>query len=142
MKKYMWDDGVKRSKIRERSKRLLSDTIHFEINAVTVRNERFSIKDLAAFHVQRRGFPSILKLGPHYGEGQTGGAFITQLAHEVEDAFVAKYGADKYQIKMSDAVHAIDVIEENKRVKREDKYVERKRYMILTDRSRRKRLGA
>lgn len=66
-----------------------------------------TLHDLAYFMVQIRGFPSILKLGNVYGEGQSGGREVTEMAHRTENAFVEKYG-DKYQEKMEKAVKEVE----------------------------------
>jgi hypothetical protein len=64
----------------------------------------FSIYDLANFFIQARGFPTILKLGNVYGEGQFGGREVTELAHEVENKFVEKYGMENYRERMGKAI--------------------------------------
>lgn len=67
-----------------------------------------TIHDLAHFMVQIRGFPSILKLGNVYGEGQSGGREVSEMAHRVENKFVEKYGQEKYQEKMEKAVKEVE----------------------------------
>jgi len=66
-----------------------------------------TIHDLAYFFIQARGFPSILKLGNVYGEGQSGGREVTEMAQRTENAFVEKYGED-YQEKMKKAVNEVE----------------------------------
>jgi len=66
-----------------------------------------TLHDLAHFFVQIRGFPSILKLGNVYGEGQAGGREVTDMAHQVENKFVEKFGKEKYQKKMDKAIKEV-----------------------------------
>ena len=69
-------------------------------DTVTVDGKEFTMKDLKDFFIQTRGFPTILRLGDVYGEGQSGGRYVTEMAHKVENAFVEKYGEEEYKKKM------------------------------------------
>lgn len=69
---------------------------------------KFTMKDLGEFHIQRRGFPSILRIGKVRGEGQSGGRFVTKVAHEVENKFVAELGQETYQKDMEKIIAKIE----------------------------------
>jgi hypothetical protein len=73
-----------------------------------VGGREFTMKDLGEFHIQRRGFPSILKIGKVMGEGQSGGRAISKIAHKVEDQFVAKLGVEKYQEEMDKIIAKLE----------------------------------
>ena len=78
------------------------DTVYVQDDAGQTHN--FTIHDLASFFIQTRGFPTILKLGNVYGEGQSGGREVTEMAHKVENEFVEKYGIENYREKMAKAI--------------------------------------
>jgi len=61
---------------------------------------KLSIYDMASFFVQKRGFPTILTLGPLMGEGQSGGRFITECAKQLEGLIVEDLGIDEYRKQM------------------------------------------
>ena len=61
---------------------------------------KLTINDMADFFVQRRGFPSILTLGPLMGEGQSGGRFISNCAKQLEGLIVDDLGIDEYRNQM------------------------------------------
>ena len=82
-----WD--LKR-KVRKKTKK----------NAVMVEGKAFTMKDLQSFFVQSRGFPTMLHIGDVYGEGQSGGRRVSDVAHAVENKFVEKYGVEGYRKKM------------------------------------------
>ena len=67
----------------------------------------FTMKDLASFFIQSRGFPSILKLGNVYGEGQSGGREVSDMAHKVENQFVEKYGEEEYKRRMAKEIKSL-----------------------------------
>ncbi|MGD9381082.1 MAG: hypothetical protein PVI03_01420 [Candidatus Thorarchaeota archaeon] len=69
-------------------------------NTVKVEGKRFTMKDLANFFKQARGFPTILRIGDVWGEGQSGGRYVSEVAHRVENKFVQKYGIEEYRKKM------------------------------------------
>ena len=73
-----------------------------------VGGKSFSMKDLGQFHIQRRGFPSILRIGKVMGEGQSGGRYVSDVAHEVENQFVKKFGAEEYQKKMDKVISKLE----------------------------------
>jgi len=73
-----------------------------------VEGKTFTMKDLGEFHIQRRGFPSILKIGKVMGEGQVGGRAVSEIAHKVENQFVAKLGQEKYQKEMDKVIAKIE----------------------------------
>ena len=73
-------------------------------NEVIVDGKKYTLKDMRDWFVQTRGFPSILVLGKGKnqisGEGQTGGRIVTNVAHRVENKFVAKLGKEEYIRRM------------------------------------------
>lgn len=69
-------------------------------NTVKVVGKRFTMRDLANFFKSSRGFPTILRIGDVWGEGQSGGRYVSEVAHQVEDKFVQKYGLNEYRKKM------------------------------------------
>jgi len=73
-----------------------------------VEGKAFTMKDLGEFHIQRRGFPSILRIGKVMGEGQSGGRYVSDIAHEVENQFVKKLGTTKYQKDMDKVIANIE----------------------------------
>jgi len=73
-----------------------------------VEGKTFTLKDLGEFHIQRRGFPSILRIGKVMGEGQSGGRYVSDVAHAVENQFVAKLGQSEYQKKMDKVIAKIE----------------------------------
>lgn len=73
-----------------------------------VEGKSFTMKDLGEFHIQRRGFPSILRIGKVMGEGQSGGRYVTEVAHAVENQFVQKLGTSEYQKKMDKVIKKIE----------------------------------
>lgn len=73
-----------------------------------VGGKEFTMKDLGEFHIQRRGFPTILKIGKVMGEGQSGGRAVTEIAHKVENQFVAKLGQEKYQKEMDKVIAKLE----------------------------------
>ena len=79
-----------------------------KIDRVRVEGKEFTMKDLGEFHIQRRGFPTILKIGQVFGEGQSGGRYVTETAHEVENKFVKKLGQEKYQKEMDKVIAKIE----------------------------------
>jgi hypothetical protein len=72
------------------------------------RGKTYSMKDLGEFHIQRRGFPSVLRIGKEMREGQSGGRYISEIAHEVENKFVDKLGEEKYQKEMDKIIAKIE----------------------------------
>jgi hypothetical protein len=78
-----------------------------QIKAI-VGGKAFTMKELGEFHIQRRGFPSILRIGKVMGEGQVGGFKVTEIAHEVENQFVKKLGQKEYQKKMDKVITKIE----------------------------------
>jgi hypothetical protein len=89
-----------------------------DINTVNIEHggetHTIHLNDLAKFHIQRRGFPSILNLGPLSGEGQSGGRYVTEAAHKAENAFVDKLGINKYQTVMDKTVKGFDSLHKAK----------------------------
>ena len=77
-------------------------------NSVVVDGDRYTLKDMRDWFVQIRGFPTILRMGKHYGEGQSGGRVINELAHRVENAFVNKMGTVEYQKELRKLMDAHD----------------------------------
>lgn len=75
---------------------------------VMVGGKAFTMKDMGEFHIQRRGFPSILRIGKVMGEGQSGGRYVSDIAHQVENQFVAKLGQEEYQKKMDKVIAKIE----------------------------------
>jgi hypothetical protein len=67
----------------------------------------FTMKDLASFFIQSRGFPPILKLGNVYGEGQSGGREVSDMAHSVENKFIEKYGEEEYKRRMAKGIKSL-----------------------------------
>jgi len=41
-----------------------------------------------------------LRIGDVWGEGQSGGRYVSDVAHAVENKFVKKYGVAEYRKKM------------------------------------------
>jgi len=64
-----------------------------------------TMKDLADFFLQIRGFPSILFLGSIAGEGQSGGRFITECAKDLERAIIDDLGMDEYTRQMDEMIN-------------------------------------
>jgi hypothetical protein len=85
----------------------LKRKVRGKIDKVTVEGKEFTMKDLSSFFKQIRGFPTILHIGGVYGEGQSGGKYVTQIAHEVENKFVKKYGVSEYQKKMDKLMRSV-----------------------------------
>lgn len=76
---------------------------------VKVEGDVYSAEDMADFYVQTRGFPSILKIGKHMGEGQSGGRAISQIAHQVENKLVAQAKSQTdFQSSMDKVVKKIE----------------------------------
>tara|TARA_R100000808_G_scaffold10990_1_gene28712 strand:+ start:8686 stop:8946 length:261 start_codon:yes stop_codon:yes gene_type:complete len=53
-------------------------------------------RDMADFHRQRRGFPSILFLGEIAGEGQAGGRYVSEMAKQLERVIIDDIGEEPY----------------------------------------------
>jgi len=70
--------------------------------SVSVRGKKYNLRDMQKWFVQIRGFPSILSFGSGrnriMGEGQTGGRYVTDIAHEAESKFVKRLGTSRYQL--------------------------------------------
>tara|TARA_R110000824_G_scaffold95946_2_gene230253 strand:+ start:185 stop:445 length:261 start_codon:yes stop_codon:yes gene_type:complete len=60
-------------------------------------------EDMASFFRQARGFPSILFLGKMAGEGQSGGRFVADMAHKLEQAIADDIGVEEYR-KLMDVI--------------------------------------
>jgi len=70
-------------------------------NTVKVEGKRFTMTDLANFFkLTSSGFHTILRIGDVWGEGQSGGRYVSDVAHAVENKFVKKYGVAEYRKKM------------------------------------------
>jgi len=71
---------------------------------VIVDGKKYTLGDMKNWFIQIRGFPSILYFGKGKsqiaGEGQSGGRYVTENVHKVENAFVEKLGEDEYKRKM------------------------------------------
>jgi hypothetical protein len=90
---------VKNKKVKEK-KSYKIDKEEF----VIVDGKKYTLKDMKDWFIQIRGFPSILYFGKGKnqitGEGQSGGRYVTENVHKVENAFVEKLGQEKYTEKM------------------------------------------
>ena len=79
----------------------------YEVNkeeSVIVDGKKYTLNDMRDWFILTRGFPSILYFGKGKnqisGEGQSGGRYVTENVHEVENAFVEKLGEEEYKNKM------------------------------------------
>jgi hypothetical protein len=81
---------------------------------VTVDGKTYTLKDMRDWFIQIRGFPSILVFGTGdaqiMGEGQSGGRQVTDFVHKVENAFIDKYGASKYNEGMDKLMHPKETV--------------------------------
>jgi hypothetical protein len=70
---------------------------------------RFTLADLAMYHIlrirQSKGeFFSIQKVGKFYGEGQSGGRAVENVAREVENQLIEQMGIEKYQRQVTEYI--------------------------------------
>ena len=76
----------------------------YQEDFVIVDGKKYTLGDMKDWFIQIRGFPSILYFGKGKnqiaGEGQSGGRYVTENVHEVENAFVEKLGEEEYKRKM------------------------------------------
>jgi hypothetical protein len=87
-----------------KSKKLKEKKESYKEEFVIVDGKRYTLEDMRDWFIQIRGFPSILVFGKGknqiMGEGQSGGRYVTENVHKVENAFVEKLGQEKYTEKM------------------------------------------
>jgi hypothetical protein len=68
--------------------------------SVMVKEKKYTMRDMIAWYLQIREFPSILVFGEGknqiMGEGQYGGRIVSEIAKEAEILFIKKLGMNHY----------------------------------------------
>ena len=89
---------IKQPKVKEKKESYKEDF-------VIVDEKKYTLGDMKDWFIQTRGFPSILYFGKGKnqiaGEGHSGGRYVAENVHIVENAFVKKLGEEEYKRKMN-----------------------------------------